>query len=92
MKEAGLAGYRIPEMDYTRGMMSDELKRCGGSDVIILPHNLFGYLPFASFWAVTGVFLKLCYYAVQCMPVFLFPEVFAYRHAGTLVGIARKAG
>lgn len=90
MRDEKLGGYDIPEVDYDSEMMFSELKECGGTDIAVLPHNLFGYLLALKSQGLAGLARRLYYYAWQIVPPSSVPEGFAFRHAGTLIGMARK--
>jgi len=44
IRTRGLAGYQIPEIDYSCGLHRKEFIKIGLSPVIIKPHNFFGFL------------------------------------------------
>lgn len=90
MKNLKLGGYEIPEIDYTPFLMREEFAKCGGKDIKVLPHNIFGYLIIDNSTGLKKFIQKLFFYFFQLLPVSLLPYNFAVRHAGTLIGIARK--
>lgn len=91
MKRLKLGGYGIPEIDYTPVIMREEFARCGANDVKILPHNIFGYYLIDNSRGVKKIAQKLFYYLFQIIPVGIIPYNFAVRHAGALIGIAKKS-
>jgi SAM-dependent methyltransferase len=90
MKRLKLGGYNIPEIDYNQHLMAEEFKAIGAQQVIILPHNLFLYLIIEPHNLFIDSLRKLVYLGMQVAPWAFFPRDFAYRHAGSLIGIARK--
>ena len=90
MKRLHLGGYLVPEIDYTDERMQNELQMLTGATCTVLPHNIFGYLLIDSgpWWLRAAK--RIYYYAFQLVPVKWLPRVFAFRHAGTLIGIAKK--
>lgn len=90
MKNLKLGGYGIPEIDYNPKNMSEELKKCGGKNIVILPHNIFGYLLIDNTGGLKKKIQKVAFYFFQLVPISLLPYEFAVRHAGTLIGIACK--
>lgn len=91
MKELKLGGYGIPEVDYTPDNMREELVNCGGMNVKVLPHNIFGYLLIDNSCGIVKFLQKLFFYSFQLIPAGFLPYNFAVRHAGALIGIARKS-
>lgn len=87
MKAQRLGGYDIPEIDYTRQRMEQEFADCGARNILILPHNIFSYRRMRP-----SLFNTALYYFFQLIPEFFLPSSFLFRHAGTIVGIARKSG
>lgn len=90
MKRLKLGGYGIPEIDYTPALMKSEFSRLAACDIKILPHNLFGYLLIDDLRGARKIIGRLFFYFFQIIPVSLLPYNFAVRHAGTLIGIAKK--
>jgi len=91
MKQLGLGGYNIPEVDYTDTLMQKELERCGGKDIIVLPHNIFGY------WLIdrhrsffVRVMKKVLYYCIQLLDFLIVSRRVRLMHSSTLIGMARK--
>lgn len=91
MKNEKLGGYGISEIDYNPENMREEFERCGGKDIQILPHNIFGYLLVLDSTGIKKIIQKLFFYFFQLIPVVFLPYNFAVRHSGTLIGIAKKA-
>ena len=85
MKEKNLGGYDIPEIDYTPELMADELEKCGGRKIAVLPHNLGGYLRMQP-----GLIYKIIFYLLQLIPLDWLPRKIAFRHCGSFIGIAQK--
>ena len=85
MKEKNLGGYDIPEIDYTPELMVEELEKCGGRNIRVLPHNLGGYLRMRP-----GLFYKIIFYLLQLIPLDWLPRNIAFRHCGSFIGIAQK--
>jgi SAM-dependent methyltransferase len=92
MKRLNLGGYNIPEIDYDQHLMAEEFKAVGAQAVIILPHNLFIYLLMEQKNRGLDGLKKLLYLGMQAVPDAFLPQDFCYRHAGSLIGIGRKAG
>jgi len=90
MKSEKLGGYGIPEVDYNPENMREEFVKCGGGDIKILPHNIFGYILSDNSAGLRKILQKALFYFFQLLPISLLPQKFAVRHAGTLIGIARK--
>jgi SAM-dependent methyltransferase len=90
MKKLKLGGYNIPEIDYDQHLMEDEFKAIGARQIRILPHNLFIYLLMEKNNPFMDLLLRLFYFGMQGVPWPLLPRSFCYRHAGSLIGIARK--
>lgn len=85
VREEGLGGYRIPEVDYGCESLARETEEAGGSEVVVIPHNLFGYLNGLPERKVVN---KIIFYLLQ-----LCPRVrtrFTCRHAYSLICIARR--
>lgn len=90
MKEEKLGGYGIPEVDYTPEIMENEMRRCGGKDILVLPHNIMGYRAIDDKKGVLILIDLFLYYIFQIIPAGFLPKWFAYRHAMTLIGIAKN--
>ena len=92
MRNENLGGYLIPEIDYSPELMRKEFEVCGGKTVKIIPHNLFAYLlwPMKDSKPLKTFVKRAFYYLFQLVPAPFIPEAFAFRHAITLIGIARK--
>jgi len=89
MRREGLGGYRIPEIDYSPEVMEREMTQAGLTEVIVIPHNFFGYLLMDSQCArLKRAINWLTYACAQILPR-LRVRTF-YRHAGTLICIARR--
>ena len=86
-KERGLGGYKIPEIDYTPTLLKIEMLESGASDVIVLPHNIFGYLNLFS--GKTLIVRKAIYYLFQAFPQNLFSQSFLEKHAFSYIAIGR---
>lgn len=90
MKEKRLGGYGISEIDYTLELIENEMRQCGGKNILALSHNIMGYRLIddkKGFLRLIDLFL---YYIFQIIPISFLPKSFAYRHAMTLIGIAQK--
>jgi 2-polyprenyl-3-methyl-5-hydroxy-6-metoxy-1,4-benzoquinol methylase len=85
MKKFNLGGYKIPEIDYTPSLITEELQKCGGKEIIVLSHNILGY-----FLMKSNFIPKIIYYFFQLMPAWFLSAKFKYKHAGTFIGIAKK--
>jgi len=85
MKEKNLGGYDIPEIDYTPELMAEELGKCGGRKITVLPHNLGGYLRLRP-----GLIYKIIFYLLQLASLDWLPKKIAFRHCGSIIGIAQK--
>ncbi len=90
MKELGLGGYGIGEIDYTPEIMQKEFEICGAEKAWVLPHNIFGYLLIDDSNGFRRIFSKLFYYLMQIIPPDFFLHHFAVRHASALIGVAKK--
>ncbi len=90
MKRLKLGGYNIPEIDYNRHLMKEEFAAMGAKQITILPHNPFIYLLLEKNNLLIDSLRKLFYLGMQIVPSALFSHDFCYRHAGSLIGIARK--
>ena len=90
MRKYGLGGYNIPEIDYDHRLMEKELKAMGAAEIVVLPHNLFGYLLLETDNRLVRLLKKMVFWGMQIIPPAIFPTNFGYRHAGILIGIARK--
>ncbi len=88
-KKFGLGGYSIPEIDYNPVIMRLEFEKCGGKDIVVLPHNMFGYLLIDNATTFKKIINKLIYYFFQLIPISFYPRDFAFRHAYSLIGIAK---
>ncbi len=90
-REYGLGGYNIPEIDYTADKIISEMMRCGGVNVRVLPHQIFGY-----WFALNGRLRQQCYRLCSVLSRFLpgscWQKPFAYRHAYWFIGLAMKPG
>lgn len=90
MKEKRLGGYGIPEIDYTPEIMENELRQCGGKNILILPHNIMGYRLIDDKRGFLRAIDLLLYYIFQIIPIGFLPKSFAERYAMTLIGIVQK--
>ncbi len=90
MRKFGLGGYIIPEIDYNPALVEQEFKKCGGRDIKILPYSLFGYFLLERKNFIFYLIKKSLYYIFQLTFVSILPLNFSYRHAATLIGIAKK--
>jgi SAM-dependent methyltransferase len=90
MKQMKLGGYNIPEINYDRHLLEQEFKEIGATRITVLPHNLFIYLLLEKNNILLNLLKKVFYLGMQIVPLNFFPEDFCYRHAGSLIGIARK--
>lgn len=90
MRKEGLGGYVVPEIDYDAHMLASEMRRAGAVNVSVVPNNLFGYLLVDSNASTLRQTLnRYLYYGAQLIPRVIVQR--AYRHAGSLVCIARCA-
>ena len=85
-----LGGYHIPEINFSPALIEGEMDRCGGRDIKVIPHNIFGYLRFDGVVSLPKILRVFLYYLAQLAPDFIWPRKFALRHSLTLIGIARK--
>ena len=90
MRQSGLGGYKVPEVDYDCNKLFAELELCGGKNIKILPHNIFSYVLLKHGNFISNMLKKIFYYCWQIIPPSLLPREFACKHAGTLIGIAKK--
>jgi SAM-dependent methyltransferase len=91
VKDQGLGGYDIPEIDYTPTNMAEEFRKIGAVNVEVIPNNLFGYLTVDNGNKFTRFINKFVFYFWQIVPEILIPKQFALRHAYALIGIGQKA-
>ena len=89
-RDERLGGYNIPEIDYSPARLIEEAKTCGAGRVIVLPHNLMGYLVYLPGNIVTRTFYKFIYLIFQVIPPIFLKESFRCRHAYSFICIARK--
>lgn len=87
-REIGLGGYKIPEIDYTPKLLEAEMLAGGASDVIIIPHNILGYLNIIP--SKTSKIRKGIYYLFQLLPQILFKQSFLDRHAFLYIAIGKR--
>lgn len=80
-----LGGYNIPEIDYTTELLEAEMFDCGAKEVIVLPHNIMGYLNLKPTIVKKGI-----YYLFQVLPQNLFKKSFLQKHAFSYITIGRK--
>jgi SAM-dependent methyltransferase len=90
MKRYNLGGYNIPEVDYNYELMEKEFRQIGANEINILPHSLFGYINMKRTNKINDKIKLLIYLFFQATPLYLLPPKFCYRHAYSLIGIARK--
>ena len=88
MKESGLGGYDVPEIDYTAEVLFEEMSEVGGKNIFVFGYDMFSYLLLEK---KNWFFLKKMFYLVwKLIPGLWLPAKFSFRHAGTLVAIAKK--
>jgi len=90
MRAMKLGGYNIPEIDYDQHLMEEEFRAIGAKEIKILPHNLFGYLMIEKNNLTSDLLYKIFYLGMQVVPWPILPQKLCYRHANSLIGIARK--
>ena len=89
MRKEGLGGYCIPEIDYSPELMAREMIKAGATDVTVIPYNLFGYLLMDSQCPkLKHAMNRFTYLSAQILPRLKVQTL--YRHAGTLICIARR--
>lgn len=89
-KSGGLAGYHIPEIDYSPRSMKGELEKCGGKNVVTCGHNIMGYLLSDNKNRIYTILYKLIYLFFQLIPTDLLPKYFSDKHGMSIIGIAQK--
>jgi 2-polyprenyl-3-methyl-5-hydroxy-6-metoxy-1,4-benzoquinol methylase len=89
VRAEGLGGYRIPEIDYTPALLASEMRAAGAATVRVIPHNLFGYRLVEPARGLRRRWNALVWAAGQLLP--RRPGPFAWRHAASFIGVARKA-
>lgn len=89
-KEERLGGYNIPEIDYSPVWLTEEAKNCGADRVIVLPHNIMGYLLYLPGNKMTRLIYKIVYLFLQVIPMWFLKESFKQRHAYSFICIAWK--
>ncbi len=87
-KQQRWGGYNIPEVDYDPLMLTSEMRHVGVREVMVLPHNVFGYILARPSWR-PGWFNWLIYGGLQVVMAVL-PPLFRYRHAYSFIMIGRK--
>jgi len=90
VKTRKLGGYSIPEIDYTVALMEGELRKCGGKNIKVVPHNIMGYRLIDDKQGIARIADRLVYYMFQTIPLAILRKSFLCRHAMTLIGIAQK--
>lgn len=90
MRQKGLGGYFIPEIDYSPEIMTEEFEKCGGKEIQILPHNIFAYLIFEDANKFVKLLKRAVYYFFQLVPIRFLPSAFVLKHTTGLIGIAQK--
>lgn len=89
-KKEKLGGYNIPEIDYSDSMLIEEMKLCGAKKIVILYHDLFGYLKLINNSKIKKIISKIMYLFFQ-IPIFqFFSKSFKRKHAYYLIAIAKK--
>jgi 2-polyprenyl-3-methyl-5-hydroxy-6-metoxy-1,4-benzoquinol methylase len=88
MKTEKLGGYNLPEIDYAPGSLLEEMSQAGLKEAVVIGHNIFNHLLLRKTSSLP--FRKLLYLALQSVPLSLLPDRFVFKHAGTLIGIARR--
>ncbi len=87
-KQKGWGGYNIPEVDYDPPMLISEMQHVGLQEVMVLPHNVFGYL-LARPSGRPSWFNWLIYGGLQLV-VPILSSALRYSHAYSFVGVGRK--
>jgi len=90
-RDEALGGYNIPEIDYSPEILIEEALSCGGKDVIVLPHNIMGYLSCIPAGRLIRAASKLIYLFFQLIPQIILPASFKNRHAYSFICIAGKS-
>ncbi len=90
MKENKLGGYNIPEVDYDAESLSSEMNTVEEGQVLVVPHDIFGYLGIINdmFYVPRILF----YYLFQLVPIFLISKEYVFKHSQVLIAIKRKCG
>ncbi len=86
-RKKGHGGYNIPEIDYTPELLVEEMSACGANNVIILPHNIMGYLNISPKVKSPQ---KIIYYLFQLLPQYFLTNQFLYKNAYTYIAIVKK--
>jgi SAM-dependent methyltransferase len=89
-RSKGLGGYNIPEIDYSRKLLTKEMKNCGAILVKVLPHDLFGHLKLKNACGFKKILYKLLYFVLQCPLFYSLPRSFLDKHAYWWIVIAKK--
>jgi len=90
-RSRGLGGYEIAEIDYSCESLTHEMESAGGCEVVVLPHDLFGYLKIISTSTGNSIGRKFIYYLWQMIPQSILPRRFCCRRCFSLIGVARKS-
>ncbi|MBI3766234.1 MAG: class I SAM-dependent methyltransferase [Ignavibacteriales bacterium] len=90
MRREGLGGYHVPEIDYNCASISDEMMKAGAEQVLVIPHNLFGYLLIdENISVLRKIFHHLFHYIAQIIP--RVRSRITCKHAASLICIGRRS-
>ena len=89
-RQLGWGGYSIPEVDYSPEILASEIAKAGARRVLVIPHNIAGYLLTRPGGRVKKAVRTLGYVALRVLtPV--MPGAFKARRAYSYIGIGWKA-
>ncbi|MNS01981.1 bifunctional 3-demethylubiquinone-9 3-methyltransferase/ 2-octaprenyl-6-hydroxy phenol methylase [compost metagenome] len=91
VREKELAGYKIPEIDYSCALHRTELTEAGFEHIVALPHNYFSFLSYHPLTAVRKIIYPTMYMAGNAvLPWAPFPESWKETCAQSLIVIGQK--
>lgn len=89
MKQKGLGGYKIPEIDYSPEKLQNELRVAGASKIDVVPWDPFGYLGLFAEHFLNQCFVLFIRGLFRFIQIFL-PSTFRQKHSYSLVAFSRK--
>lgn len=91
VREKGLAGYHIPEIDYTCKLHFDEYQEAGLVNIQVIPHNYFAFLSsHPSFWISRIAYPPLFAMGNFALPHTPLPNALKERFAHGLIALGQK--
>jgi len=93
LRDHGLMGYHVPEIDYGCELHSRELVAAGFEQVVCLPHNYLAFLPAHPSRLLSGPLARPLFYAANAaLPWIPVSPLWKERYASTLIAIGRRPG